>query len=499
MVTRTNLVASSIGRPWANTYQRISYLGISKLDNTAIRLNDIAVYSPVFDEICYRMKSQAKSTLQAIIIPSCIAIFLFYLVVYFHPGIFPLLNGLPGVIILSCTVIVVMKLLFYTKLEKSEIHKFRPLILGIVCFLIGEILYFYQQYFLQIDIPYPSVADVPYLLANLFFSYFLISCVFSLLNRKSLNPLPIILVSPVAILPIYLLFSSAYDLAINESTELEFIVNALYYIFDALMLITTLIIILNLKKYDPFIFHWICVTIGLILLVIGDVGYTYFSIISESLIEEYEWLWSIVYAIGYLFLGIGIYWFDRIKNTLEDKKINLFLEKDEKDRLKNSSKNELVADIGTEFSDHIIGYENFVNKLEDYLERSKEIKILFYDNYWLNDEVNLILEKIQQRSFVTQIQVNILLPISEIIFKSLVSYNDNRNILVSFFDRAFSSDSLVFIFEEKYVAIIDRKPTFESADNDTIFYGLITNKNTTVWSHIATFEKIWVLEKAVNM
>jgi len=446
------------------------------------------------------MKSQAKSTLLAIIIPSCIAILLFYILTYFHPDIFPLLNGLPGVIILSGSVIVVTKLLFHTKLERSEIQKFRPLILGIVCFLIGETLYFYQQFFLQIEIPYPSVADVPYLLANLIFSYFLISCGFSLINRKSLNPLPIILVSPVAILPIYLIFSSAYDLASNVSTVIEFTVNALYYIFDALMLVTAMILILNLKKYDPFIFHWICITVGLILLVIGDVGYTYFSIISESLIEEYEWLWSIVYAIGYLFLGIAIYWFDRIKNTLEDKRINVFLEKDEMDRLKNSSKNELIADSGTEFSERIIGYENFVGKLEDYLERSKEIKILFYDKYWLSDEeVTLILEKIQQRSFVTQIQVNILLPGSEIIFNNIVSYNDNRNISVSFFDRTFSSDSLVFIFEEKYVAIIARKPTSESVDIDTVFYGLITNKDTIVWQHIATFEKIWVLEKAVNM
>jgi hypothetical protein len=457
-------------------------------------------HSSVSDEIYYRMKSQAKSTLLAIIIPSCIAILLFYILTYFHPDIFPLLNGLPGVIILSGSVIVVTKLLFHTKLERSEIQKFRPLILGIVCFLIGETLYFYQQFFLQIEIPYPSVADVPYLLANLIFSYFLISCVFSLINRKSLNPLPIILVSPVAILPIYLIFSSAYDLASNVSTVIEFTVNALYYIFDALMLVTAMILILNLKKYDPFIFHWICITVGLILLVIGDVGYTYFSIISESLIEEYEWLWSIVYAIGYLFLGIAIYWFDRIKNTLEDKRINVFLEKDEMDRLKNSSKNELIADSGTEFSERIIGYENFVGKLEDYLERSKEIKILFYDKYWLSDEeVTLILEKIQQRSFVTQIQVNILLPGSEIIFKNIVSYNDNRNISVSFFDRTFSSDSLVFIFEEKYVAIIDRNPKSESIDSDTVFYGLITNKDTMVWPHVATFEKIWALEKAVNM
>jgi len=460
----------------------------------------MVAYSTESDEIYDRMKSQARFTLLALVAPSCISILLFYIVGYFYSHIFSLLNGLPGVIILSGSAIVVMKLLFYTKLERSEIHKFSSLLLGIFCFLIGETLYFYQQYFLQITIPYPSVAEVPYLLGSLFFSYFLFLCLFSLINRKGFNPLPIILGSSVSIFPIFLILSSAYDLEINKSTELEFIVNALYYTFDALMMVPALVILLNLKKNDPFIFHWISITVALILLVIGDVGYTYFSIISESLIEEFEWLWSIVYALGYLFLGIGIYWFDRIKNTLEDKKINIFLEKDEMDRLKNSSKNELIGDMGTEYSEHIIGYENFVDKLEDFLERSKQIKILFYDNYWLSDEkVSVILDKIQQRAIVTQIQVNILLPISQISFKSFVSYTDNRNILVSFFDRTFSSDSLVFIFEEKYVAILDKKPASEFVDNNTEFYGLITNKDTIVWSHIATFEKIWLLEKAVNM
>jgi hypothetical protein len=105
----------------------------------------------------------------------------------------------------------------------------------------------------------------------------------------------------------------------------------------------------------------------------------------------------------------------------------------------------------------------------------------------------------QQRATVTQIHVNILLPISEISFKSFVSYTNNRNILVSFFDGTFSSDSLVFIFDEKYVAILDKKPASEFVDDNTVFYALITNKDTIVWSHITTFEKIWLLEKAVNM
>ena len=464
-----------------------------------VRLDYIMAYSPISDEIYGRMKSQARFTLQAIIMPFCISILLFYIVVYFYSDIFSQLNGLPGVVILGGSVIVITKLLFYTKLERSEIHKFSSLFLGILCYFIGETLYFYQQYFLQISIPYPSVADVPYLLASLFFSYFLFLCLFSLINRKGLSPLPIILVSPLSIFPLYLILSSAYNFTINESSELEFIVNSLYYTFDALMLVPALVILLNLKK-DPFIFHWICIAVAQILLVIGDVGYTYFSIISEALLQEFEWLWSIIYALGYLLLGIGIYWFDRIKNTLQDKKINLFLENDEMDRLKNSSKNELIGDTRSEYSEHIIGHESFVDKLEDFLESSKQIKILFYDRYWLSDEnVGVILDKIQQRAIVTQIHVNILLPISEISFKSFISNTNNRNILVGFFDGTFSSDSLVIIFEEKYVAILDKKPTSEFVDDNTVFYGLITNKDTIVLSHITTFEKIWLLEKAVNM
>jgi len=138
--------------------------------------------------------------------------------------------------------------------------------------------------------------------------------------------------------------------------------------------------------------------------------------------------------------------------------------------------------------------------LETFLQKSKEIKILFYDKYWLTDEkVNVILYKIQQKAIATHMQVNILIPISQINSKSFLPYGNNRNIFISFFDRNFSSDSLVFIFEEKYVAILDRKLASENVDNNTAFYGLITNKDTLVWSHIATFEKVWLLEKAVNM
>lgn len=449
------------------------------------------------------MQSQARFTLQGLIMPACIVIVLFYMIANFHSNIFSLLNGIPGVTILSAGAILVIKLLFHTTLDGSEIRKFWSLLLGILCYLVGESLYFYQQAFLQITVPYPSVADGPYLLANLFISYFLLSSLFSLKNRKGLSSTSIILGLAVGSLPLFLAFNSVYSVDVAEpSSRYISLVDVLYYVFDGLMICPALIILFNLKKNDNFVVHWLLIIVAIIILVFADVGYTYFSLINESQFAEIEWVWSIFYAFGYLFLAIGIYWFDRIKAVLEAKKINIFLQGDEKDRLKNvlSNNKEISADSGTEYLERIFGYQNFVNKIETFLERSNQIKILFYDKYWLtNKKVNVLLNEIQQRAKDTQMIVNILIPINHINIGNLLSYPDNRNILISFFDRSFSSDALVFIFEEKHVAILDRKSTDVTVENNDVFYGLITNKDTLVWSHVATFERIWLLEKAVNM
>ena len=435
--------------------------------------------------------------------PACVVIVLFYMIANFHSNIFSLLNGIPGVTILSAGAIMVVKLLFHTRLEGPEIRKFWSLLLGILCYLVGESLYFYQQAFLQITVPYPSVADGPYLLANLFISYFLLSSLFSLKNRKALSSSSIILGLVVGSLPLFLAFNSVYNVDVSEpySRYISF-VDVLYYVLDGLMTCPALIMLFNLKRNDNFIVHWLFIIVGIIILVFADVGYTYFSLINESQFAEIEWVWSIFYAFGYLFLAIGIYWFDCIKFVLEDKKINIFLERDEKDRLKNALTNNEVESThsGTEYSEYILGYQDFVNKIETLLERSNQIKILFYDKYWLtNKKINVLLNEIQQRAKITQMIVNILLPINHINYGNVLSYGENRNIFISYFDRNFSSDALVFIFEEKHVAILDRKPKDGTPENNNVFYGLITNKETLVWSHVATFEKIWLLEKAVNM
>lgn len=82
-----------------------------------------------------------------------------------------LYNSIPSSIVLSIGTLISLKLLFYTKLEKMEIHRFRLIFLSLICWTIGELIYVYQQTFLGIAVPYPSIADVFYLLATVSFHF----------------------------------------------------------------------------------------------------------------------------------------------------------------------------------------------------------------------------------------------------------------------------------------------------------------------------------------
>jgi hypothetical protein len=93
-------------------------------------------------------------------------------------------NAIPSSVILAIGAIIVLKLLFYTKLEKVEIHRFKFIFLALIFWLIGELIYVYYQSFLGIAVPYPSVADIFYLSAAVFLSFHLYSI---LLFKKNIR------------------------------------------------------------------------------------------------------------------------------------------------------------------------------------------------------------------------------------------------------------------------------------------------------------------------
>jgi hypothetical protein len=188
--------------------------------------------------------------------------------------------------------IVSLKLLFHTKLEKIEIHRFRFIFVTLICWLIGELIYVYYQFFLGIAVPYPSIADIFYLSATVFLSFHLFSIL--RLKRNITKAKSFVYLGFVAsIFPIYLLIDTIYNYEqYYPDSLIEFVVDMGYYISDAVVIFPCIPIILYSPKNDPFIFHWLLITLSVFILVAADLGYTFNASINDELLKNIEWLWS---------------------------------------------------------------------------------------------------------------------------------------------------------------------------------------------------------------
>ena len=112
--------------------------------------------------------------LRGTLVPACLMSFFIYIIISIidteRTGIY---NSIPTSIILSIGTVIVLKLLFYTKLEQIEIRRYSLIFLTIICWTIGELIYVYYQTFAGIVFSYPSIADIFYLSATVFLSFHL--------------------------------------------------------------------------------------------------------------------------------------------------------------------------------------------------------------------------------------------------------------------------------------------------------------------------------------
>src|SRR5262245_37586971 len=154
---------------------------------------------------------ELRLLLRGILLPVFLALFFVYAIISIidveRTGYF---NSIPSSIVLGAGTVVSCKLLFYTKLEKIEVRRFKFIFLSLICWLIGELIYSFHQTFLGVAVPYPSVADVFYLSATVFLSFHLYSILFfkkSILQNKSILYLGFL----ASIFPVYFLADTIYN------------------------------------------------------------------------------------------------------------------------------------------------------------------------------------------------------------------------------------------------------------------------------------------------
>jgi hypothetical protein len=446
-----------------------------------------AVRSKILSATSYEF----KLLLRGILLPACVISFFTYVIITIidteRSGYY---NSIPSAVILILGTIISLKLLFQTKLEKIEIQRFRFIFLSLICWLIGELIYVYHQSFLGIAVPYPSVADVFYLSATVFLSFYLYSILLFKKNiRKTKSFLYLGLVASA--FPVYLLVDSLYYYEeYYPNSVLEFVVNASYYISDAVVIFPCIPIILYSPKNDPFIFHWLSIVISVFILVAADLGYTFMASINEELLQNFEWFWSFIFSIGYILLTVSILWFSKLKQILEYKRFSETL-RNEQDYLEgNNWEDDFIEKIDNS-TQIIIAMREIAQKAD------KHIDILFTQYVIQKNEISKFINMLaDMRRKNRLLNIRILLP-SRNFHDEDIQSSISSKVSIKYYDSPLSSNEIASIIDSNFMYILG-SGSGNSNNRGQYFVQQIKNESK-LQVYVVLFERMWLLEKSVDL
>lgn len=177
--------------------------------------------------------------------------------------------------------------------------------LGLWC--AAEISWAYYVQILDVDVPFPSATDGFYLAGYFFVGYFLVRIVRRIINTNQRNVLVIstISVSIVAsIINIFILDLVRQSFTITSlplEDSIALILSIAYPIFDGLLLIPSMIILYESRRNSAQHFSWILLSIGMLLLGIGDTGFGYTALRNVEALAD-EAIWDVIFALSYVFV-----------------------------------------------------------------------------------------------------------------------------------------------------------------------------------------------------
>ena len=199
---------------------------------------------------------------------------------------------------------------------------------GAFLWLCAEASWAYYREGLGVEVPYPSIADLFWLIGYGFFfvhNYRLLS---KLREAAHIDRNMIILVSVAVGLTLGYILNLTFGVAeiLSSSTDsLSFGVSVFYPIIDGIILIPSMIIFWSLRKGDPSYLHWLLMSASFVMVTIGDIGFGYSFALSPDVAGEYEWIWSIFFNACYICMCAGGIWFylvsrrNNIQNNLTKK------------------------------------------------------------------------------------------------------------------------------------------------------------------------------------
>jgi hypothetical protein len=249
-------------------------------------------------------------------------------------------------------------------------------------------------------------------------------------------------------------------------------------------------IIFLTPKNDPFVFHWLLITLSVFILVAADLGYTFNASINDELLKDIEWLWSFIFSIGYILLSVSILWFSKIKQILEYKKFSESLKNEQEDDLdRNNSSTDLVEKFKN--SNQIL---KTMRSLTEKAE--KHIDILFAQYIIQKEEIikfiNFLVEMTRKNKLLN---IRILLPSPKFDEKDIPTHI-NSKVSIKYFDSPLSSNEVTSILDSEFMYILGSES--ENLNDPNRYFLQHVNSESKIQVYTVLFERMWLLEKTVD-
>ena len=355
------------------------------------------------------------------------------------------------------------------RIRKNEGKKYVSFFIGILLWFSAEIVYTYYQTVLKIDLPYPSYADILWLLGYIFVGYHLYSAFYFWNKNKKFSESSVFIITIFTTLLIHLLVQSSI---ITYSTNIYLIlVDILYHIADGAILIPALVLLWNLRSKQTLFIHRTLISLSIILNTFANVGYIFSFNLGQNIAIEYAWVWDVVYNFSYILLAGALFWYDKILQILNKKieqsiiankkQVSYLIEKQDKFKTENNNNNNNNSCL-------YIDKEKIKDTINAWIDKSKtEILLLIYVqnkyNYGLIKNLNLLLTESNTNNYINS-KIRILFD-NSFNLKLLLS-TDSTNLLNIEYRKIVKplrSDMIAFIIDNQHLIIINLKQNMDLA------------------------------------
>ena len=181
------------------------------------------------------------------------------------------------------------------------------LTIALTLWTLAELTWTYYQLGLDIENPFPSIADSFWLAGYPFIIYFTYGMNKALSKGGFYDREALIMLSVSAGLTLGYVFNLTFGVADMLSAaegDMGWLISILYPILDTIALIPSLLIVASFRgrrNKSAYSIVWLLISCSIIIVTIADIGFGYSEVLGRS--EEQQWFWDTMFASSYIVMA----------------------------------------------------------------------------------------------------------------------------------------------------------------------------------------------------